>query len=179
MEEAQARRLQPHYIESFFLEAFRRSAAGSAAASRAASRSRTCPAVRDRDRVIGIGGPVLPRYERVTFERERVRAHGMPLAQLIAPATRCSTRSSTSPSSGTTRTSSMARSSSTPTTHGETPRLLVALIEEITNGRQPPLTVSKRFDFVELQPDTRPAMPGPHRTSTTTRFLKGPSRSST
>ena len=40
MERAEARRLQPHYIESFFLEAFASSAGRSASASRGATSSR-------------------------------------------------------------------------------------------------------------------------------------------
>ena len=41
MERAEARRLQPHYIESFFHEAFRLLGGRPSSASRAATRSRT------------------------------------------------------------------------------------------------------------------------------------------
>ena len=41
MEEAAARRLQPHFIRSFFMEAFRLLGGTSRSASRAATRSRT------------------------------------------------------------------------------------------------------------------------------------------
>jgi hypothetical protein len=43
MERADARRLQPHYIESFFHEAFKRLGGTSSNARRAATRSPTCP----------------------------------------------------------------------------------------------------------------------------------------
>src|SRR5207253_6391210 len=68
MERAEARRLQPHYIESFFLEAFPR--LGGSAKQREPRRYEVThvPApVRNRDRLIGIGEPILPRYERIAF----------------------------------------------------------------------------------------------------------------
>jgi chorismate mutase len=72
-ERAEARRLQPHYIESFFLEAFRR--LGGAPRQREPRRYEitNVPApIRNRDRQIGAGDPVLPRYERITFEKELI-----------------------------------------------------------------------------------------------------------
>ena len=77
MERAEARRLQPHYIESFFLEAFDR--LGGAAKLREPRRYEIThvPApIRNRDRVIGIGEPVLPRYERIAFEKSLVAPQG-------------------------------------------------------------------------------------------------------
>jgi hypothetical protein len=69
MERAEARRLQPHYVESFFLEAFNQ--LGGTARQREPRRYEVThvPApVRNRDRLIGTGEPVLPRYERIVFE---------------------------------------------------------------------------------------------------------------
>ncbi|MGI5837518.1 MAG: DEAD/DEAH box helicase, partial [Chloroflexota bacterium] len=63
MERAEARRLQPHYIESFFLEAFQR--LGGTVRQRESRRYEVThvPApVRQRDRLIGLGEPVLQRY---------------------------------------------------------------------------------------------------------------------
>ena len=37
--------------------------------------------IRNRDRLIGIGEPVLPRYERIAFEKSLVAAQGQPLAE--------------------------------------------------------------------------------------------------
>ncbi len=68
MERADARRLQPHCIESFFHEAFKR--LGGAARQRAPRRYEIAhvPApVRHRDRLIGTGQAVLPRYERIAL----------------------------------------------------------------------------------------------------------------
>ncbi len=86
MERAEARRLQPHYIESFFCEAFQR--LGGTAKQREARRYQVThvPAlIRGRDRVIGVGEPVLPRYERIAFEKPLVAPRGKPLAAFVCP----------------------------------------------------------------------------------------------
>src|SRR6185295_2081679 len=86
MERAEARRLQPHYIESFFHEAFH--LLGGSARQREPRRFEIThvPApVRNRDRLIGIGEPVLPRYERIAFEKSLVAPQGQPLAAFICP----------------------------------------------------------------------------------------------
>ncbi len=86
MERAEARRLQPHYIESFFLEAFER--LGGTVRQREPRRYEIThvPApVRNRDRLIGIGEPVLPRYERITFDKSLIAPPGQPLAAFICP----------------------------------------------------------------------------------------------
>jgi SNF2 family DNA or RNA helicase len=86
MERADARRLQPHFIESFFYEAFKR--LGGNAKQRETRRYEVThvPAqVRNRDRLIGIGEPVLPRYERIAFEKSLVAPSGQPLAAFVCP----------------------------------------------------------------------------------------------
>ncbi len=86
MERAEARRLQPYYIELFFLEAFKR--LGGTIRRREACRHEVThvPApVRNRDRLIGVSDPVLPRYERVTFEKDLIAPQGQPLAAFICP----------------------------------------------------------------------------------------------
>jgi len=86
MERAEARRLQPHYIESFFLEAFRR--LGGSAREREPRRYELThvPApIRNRNRQIGTGDPVLPRYERIVFEKPLIAPPGQPLAAFVCP----------------------------------------------------------------------------------------------
>ena len=86
MERAEARRLQPHYIESFFLEAFKQ--LGGTARQREPRRYEVThvPApIRNRDRLIGIGEPVLPRYERIAFEKTLIAPQGQPLAAFVCP----------------------------------------------------------------------------------------------
>jgi SNF2 family DNA or RNA helicase len=86
MERAEARRLQPHYIESFFLEAFQR--LGGTARQREPRRyevSHVPAPIRNRDRAIGVREPVLPRYERIAFEKPLVAPPGQPLAAFVCP----------------------------------------------------------------------------------------------
>jgi SNF2 family DNA or RNA helicase len=86
MERAEAKRLQPHYIESFFLEAFKR--LGGTTKQRESRRYEIThvPApIRNRDRLIGIGEPVLPRYERIAFEKPLVAPPGQPPAAFVCP----------------------------------------------------------------------------------------------
>ncbi len=86
MERAEARRLQPHFIADFFLEAFRR--LGGSVRERESGRYEIThvPAViRTRDRQIGVGQPVLSKYERITFEKALIAVPGKPLAAFICP----------------------------------------------------------------------------------------------
>ncbi|MFN7913697.1 MAG: DUF3883 domain-containing protein [Vicinamibacterales bacterium] len=85
MERAEARRL-PFYIESFFLEAFKQ--LGGSARQREPRRYELThvPApIRNRDRVIGSGQPVLTRYERVAFEKDLLNPAGQPMAAFVCP----------------------------------------------------------------------------------------------
>ena len=84
MERAAARRLQPHHIRSFFEAAFEQ--AGGVLRIREKGRAeitRVPPSVRDRDRLVGRGDPVLPRYSRICFDKEQIA--GRPQAVLVAP----------------------------------------------------------------------------------------------
>lgn len=86
MERADARRLQPHYIESFFSEAFKR--LGGSAQPREARRyeiTHVPAAVWNRDRLIGLREPVLQRYERIAFDKALVAPAGQPLAAFVCP----------------------------------------------------------------------------------------------
>ena len=86
MERAEARRLQPHYVESFFLEAFCQ--LGGTAREREPRRYEIAhvPAtVRNRDRQIGSSDPVLRRYERIAFEKTLLTPDGKPSAAFVCP----------------------------------------------------------------------------------------------
>ena len=86
MERAAARRLQPHYIRSFFIEAFRRLGGTIKERERDRYEITHVPAVvRNRDRVIGTRNPVLNHYERVTFHKELISVPGKPLAEFLCP----------------------------------------------------------------------------------------------
>jgi len=86
MERAEARRLQPHFIASFFIAAFTH--LGGTMQEREPGRYeiRNVPAViRHRDRVIGTREPVLQKYEQVTFDKTLISVAGKPMATFICP----------------------------------------------------------------------------------------------
>jgi len=87
MEKAEARKLQPYFIRAFFSEAFQ--GLGGQMRPREAGRYevRHVPAaIRERDRVVGDArAPVLKKYERICFERDHIRVHGKPMADLLHP----------------------------------------------------------------------------------------------
>ena len=86
MERAEARRLQPHYVEAFFVEAFRR--LGGKARKREPRRYQVThvpAAVRARGRSTGAREPVLSRYERIAFDKEMEPPVGQPPAAFVCP----------------------------------------------------------------------------------------------
>ncbi len=156
MERAHARRLQPHFIQAFFLDAFPR--LGGKVHRRESGRwevSRVPVALRRRDRQIGMGAPLGERYERICFEKDMVDQQ--PRAELVCPG---------SPLLDATIDLVLEK-------HGElmkrgavlvdeadaseTPRILFYLEHEIHDGRRGRdgdfLTISKRLQFVEVGPD--------------------------
>ncbi len=86
MERAEARRLQPHFIAAFFMEAFR--LLGGTVREREPKRYEIAhvPAIiRNRDRAIGARDAVLIKYERITFHKDLISIPGKPLAAFICP----------------------------------------------------------------------------------------------
>ena len=84
MERAAARRLQPFHIQTFFLEAFPH--LGGRVNKREAGRweiTRVPGPIRARDRLIGVGAPVLDRYERICFEKDKINQP--PVAAYVCP----------------------------------------------------------------------------------------------
>ena len=80
MERAEARRLQPYYIEAFFLEAFQQ--IGGSARQRETRRyevTRVPALVRNQS------APVPPRYERIAFDKSLVAPPGQPAAAFVCP----------------------------------------------------------------------------------------------
>jgi superfamily II DNA or RNA helicase len=86
MERAEARRLQPHFVAAFFLEAFK--LLGGTIHERESKRyeiNHVPLEIRNRDRAIGRGEPVLIRYERITFEKDLISVAGKPPAAFVCP----------------------------------------------------------------------------------------------
>jgi superfamily II DNA or RNA helicase len=158
MERAEARKLQPHFIRAFFLEAF--ALLGGSARERETGRfeiTHVPGELRRRGRQIGLGAPLLRRYERVTFDKELIAVTGRPLAEFLTPGhplldsaiDLIIERHDTVLRRGT-----VLADESDP---GDTPRVLVYLQDAVVDGRTTPSgarqVVSKRFEFVNVNPD--------------------------
>jgi superfamily II DNA or RNA helicase len=165
MEEAAARKLQPHYIRSFFLEAFR--LLGGQISKREPGRYEitNVPAeLRNRGKTLGAGIPIVPRYTRVTFEKSLMSPPGEAQAQLLAPghplldATVDMVLERYRPllKQGTMLLAEADEA--------EEPRALVYVEHAIQNGRElqdgQRQVVSKRLQFVELTQDWEPRLAG-------------------
>lgn len=86
MERMETRRLQPHFISAFFMEAFKLLGGGIREREPKRYEITRVPAdIRSRDRLIGTGEAVLTRYERVCFEKELIHVPGKPMAAFICP----------------------------------------------------------------------------------------------
>jgi SNF2 family DNA or RNA helicase len=86
MERLEARRLQPHFIASFFKAAFAHLGGSLREREQGRYEITHVPAlIRQRDRLIGLGDPVLSRYERICFEKDLINVPGKPLAAFICP----------------------------------------------------------------------------------------------
>ena len=86
MERIEAHKLQPHFIGSFFLDAFRK--LGGQINPREHNRyeiRRVPNAIRNRDMLIGFSEPVLQKYERICFDKADSTVQGAPMADLICP----------------------------------------------------------------------------------------------
>jgi superfamily II DNA or RNA helicase len=161
MEEARARRLQPHYISAFFRAAF--TGLGGRIGPREADRfeiSGVPPALREQRQA---GGSVLPRYQRVTFGREGIQpdidgdssaviradllAPGHPLLDAVVQHT--AARCAEAVAAGTILIDRLDPA--------EDPRVLIALGQEIADGNDPPRPVLRRFEFTELLNPARDA----------------------
>ncbi|MGP3948461.1 helicase-related protein [Streptomyces sp. 7N604] len=162
LEEAQARRLQPHYVEAFFRAAF--TELGGRLSRREAGRfevTHVPASLLNRSRRGGLAAPVLRRYVRVVFDRELIRGRGTTQAALLAPG---HPLMDAVVDVTIERHAAVLHDGSVLIDRGDpsqTPRLLVALTQEVTDGRPQPRVVSKRFDFVELTSDGLAIAAGP------------------
>lgn len=86
MDLLEARKLQPHFIQLFFVDAFTQM--GGLIKKREPNRfeiTKVPSNIRDHDAKIGIGRSVLKQYERVTFDKAFLNIPGKPTADLICP----------------------------------------------------------------------------------------------
>lgn len=158
MDEAKARRLQPHYIEWAFRNGFTRLGGRITKRERGRFEISNVPApIRH-----AAAGPVATRYHRVAFDLDAIAApapegqraellapghplHDVVTAQVVAELAGCLDR-------GTVLVSAAV----------ESPRLLVGVIEEIVDGTG--ASVSRRFSyaFVDDTGTVTPAGPAPY-----------------
>lgn len=86
MERMEAHKLQPHFIESFFLKAFRDLGGKIREHEKGRYEITSVPyAVRNRDMQIGYGRTVLKSYERVCFDKKYCNVQGKPQAEQLYP----------------------------------------------------------------------------------------------
>jgi superfamily II DNA or RNA helicase len=158
MERAQARRLQPHYIGSFFLRAFEEFGGSVHRREPFRYEIRHVPAlVRHRDRVIGQRAPVLKAYERITFHKEHLRVDNKPPAALVAPGhplLDSVVDLLLEQNRDLLRQGAMLVDTND---QGAEPRVLFYLEHSITDGRRDvagnPRVISRRLQFVEVSRD--------------------------
>ena len=164
MERAEARKLQPHFIRSFFLEAF--ALLGGAVREREPGRFEIThvPAeLRRRDRQMGFGVPLLRRYERVTFEKELIAVEGRPFAQFVTPGHSLLDRTIDMIIEGYDSLLRQGAVLIDETDSADSPRVLVYLQHAVVDGRTDTAgnrrVVSKQFEYVDIDSNgyVRPA----------------------
>jgi hypothetical protein len=171
MEKAEARRLQPYFVRSFFMKGFE--ALGGSIYPRELNRFEIThvPAIlRERDRVITGRNrrdlaPVLKRYERVCFTKDAVRPleqPGLAFASMIHPGHPLMLALS---DVLLEQNANLLRQGSIlvdPSDESERPSLLFLLTHEVKSGDGQ--VISKRLQFVRVQPDGSAAFAGwaPH-----------------
>lgn len=167
MDKAEARKLQPFFLRSFFLEAFER--IGGQVRRREGQRYevRHVPAnLREIDRQIsGTRTPVLTKYERICFDRKEVHVDGRPTADLVHPAHPL--MASLIDSTLLDHRSKLKQGAVLldPADMGEKPHLLLIMEHSIREGSGTDTqTISQRLQFVVVDEDgqLRVADSAPH-----------------
>ncbi len=156
MEEARARRLQPHFIQDAFLAAFRR--LGGRISRRETGRfeiSNVPSPIRAAS-----AGPVATRYDRVTFEIARIEGEGLGRAELLAPGHPL--HDAALDVAMATWGEALERGATLVSTKVTEPELLVGVIEEVVDATG--IAVAKRFSYAYINQtgDVRPAGPAPY-----------------
>jgi superfamily II DNA or RNA helicase len=169
MERIEARRLQPHFVSAFFIEAFKR--LGGQIYEREPHRyeiTRVPAPIRNRDRQIGRREPVLTKYERVSFQKDLLNVAGKPGATFVCPG---------HPLLDAVIDLTMEQNRELlkrgailvdPDEACETPRVLFYLDSHLQDGRRDSAgvrrVVSREMHFLEVYPDgtVRNAGPAPY-----------------
>jgi len=171
MEMAEARRLQPYFVRSFFTKAFE--GLGGAMYPREPGRweiTHVPAVIRERDRQITGRNrrelaPVLKRYERACFTKEAVRPldrPGIPFAQMIHPGHPLMLAVSDIVLEQHSNLMRQGAILVDPVDEGEEASLLFLITHEIKSGDS--TVLSKRLQFVHVTPEGKAAFAGwaPH-----------------
>ncbi|TSE31542.1 DUF3883 domain-containing protein [Tepidimonas taiwanensis] len=161
MEKAEARKLQPYFIRSFFSQAFQR--LGGELRPREPGRYEIThvPAIiRERDRQITgrdrrYTEPVLRRYERVCFEKQHVRLMdrvGAPMASLLHPGHPLMQSVTDLVLEAHRNKLKQGAVLVNPADMGLTPRVCFIIDHAVKEGADPTRIVSRRMQFVEIDP---------------------------
>lgn len=161
MEKAEARKLQPYFIRSFFSQTF--SKMGGELKPREPGRyeiTHVPASIRERDRQITGRDrrnvePVLRRYERICFEKQYVslidRA-GAPMASLIHPGHPLMQSLTDIVLEQHRNKLKQGTVLVDPVDMGLTPRVMFILDHSVKEGAKPDQVVSRRIQFVEIDP---------------------------
>ncbi len=161
MERAEARKLQPFFIRSFFTQAFQQ--LGGELRPREPGRYEitNVPAIiRERDRQITgrdrrNANTVLRRYERVCFEKQYVRVLdrvGAPMASLLHPAHPLMQSVTDLVLEAHRNKLKQGAVLMDPSDMSLTPRVMLIIDHSVKEGADPLHVVSRRMHFVEIDP---------------------------
>jgi hypothetical protein len=161
MEKAEARKLQPFFIRSFFTQAFQQ--LGGELRPRESGRYEitNVPAIiRERDRQITghdrrNADPVLRRYERVCFEKPYVRVLdrvGAPMASLLHPAHPLMQSVTDLVLEAHRNKLKQGAVLVDPSDMGLMPKVMFIIDHSVKEGADPAHVASRRMQFVEIDP---------------------------
>ncbi len=161
MEKAEARKLQPYFIRSFFSQAFQK--LGGELRPREPGRYEIThvPAnIRERDRQITGRDrrnldPVLRKYERVCFEKQYVRLTdriGAPMASLMHPGHPLMQSVTDLVMEQHRNKLKQGAVLVDPSDMGITPKVMFIIDHSVKEGADPTHIVSRRMQFVEIDP---------------------------
>ncbi len=173
MEKAEARKLQPYFIRSFFNLAFQ--SLGGEIRAREQGRyeiTHVPAAIRERDRQIAgrdrrNADPVLRRYERICFEKKYVRLVdrvGSPMASLIHPAHPLMQSVTDIVLEQHRNKLKQGTVLINPQDMGLSPKIMFIVDHSVKEGGEPGYVVSRRMQFVEIDQHASAASAGwaPH-----------------
>ena len=173
MEKAEARKLQPYFIRAFFNQAFQQ--LGGELRAREPGRweiSHVPAIIRERDRQITGRdrrnlNPVLRKYERVCFEKQYVRLIervGAPMASLLHPGHPLMQSVTDLVLEQHRNTLKQGAVLIDPHDMGLIPRVTFIIDHSVKEGNNPDRVVSRRMQFIEIDPQTTPSNAGwaPH-----------------